>query len=41
MLRYVEHGRPIRFVETDVELHAVDVPEDIPVVERMLAARAA
>jgi 3-deoxy-manno-octulosonate cytidylyltransferase (CMP-KDO synthetase) len=40
MLRYTEHGRPIRFVETDVELHAVDVPDDIPVVERMLAARA-
>jgi 3-deoxy-manno-octulosonate cytidylyltransferase (CMP-KDO synthetase) len=39
MLRYVEHGRSIRFVETDVDLHAVDVPEDIAVVERMLRNR--
>jgi 3-deoxy-manno-octulosonate cytidylyltransferase (CMP-KDO synthetase) len=39
MLRYVEHGRAIRFVETDVDIHAVDVPEDIDVIERMLTAR--
>ena len=40
MLRYIEHGRAIRFVETDVDLHAVDVPDDVAIVEQKLAARA-
>jgi 3-deoxy-manno-octulosonate cytidylyltransferase (CMP-KDO synthetase) len=40
MLRYLEHGRPVHLVETAEETHAVDVPEDILLVEQMLAARA-
>jgi 3-deoxy-manno-octulosonate cytidylyltransferase (CMP-KDO synthetase) len=40
MLRYLEHGRPVHLVETTEETHAVDVPEDILLVEQMLAARA-
>ncbi|MGH7436947.1 MAG: 3-deoxy-manno-octulosonate cytidylyltransferase, partial [Polyangiaceae bacterium] len=39
MLRYLEHGLPIQFVETDRTTHGVDVPEDVAVVERILAAR--
>jgi 3-deoxy-manno-octulosonate cytidylyltransferase (CMP-KDO synthetase) len=39
MLRYIEHGREIRFVETEVETHGVDVPQDVAVIERMLAQR--
>ena len=38
MLRYVEHGRPIQLVESTENTHSVDVPEDVAVVERMLAA---
>jgi 3-deoxy-manno-octulosonate cytidylyltransferase (CMP-KDO synthetase) len=38
MLRYVEHGRPIQLVESTERTHSVDVPEDVAVVERMLAA---
>jgi 3-deoxy-manno-octulosonate cytidylyltransferase (CMP-KDO synthetase) len=38
MLRYVEHGRPIQLVESTETTHAVDVPDDVAVVERMLAA---
>jgi 3-deoxy-manno-octulosonate cytidylyltransferase (CMP-KDO synthetase) len=37
MLRYLEHGRPVHLVETDVPTHAVDVPADIPIVERALS----
>lgn len=40
MLRYLEHGRPIRFVETERTTHGVDVPNDVEVVERILAGRA-
>lgn len=38
MLRYLEHGREVRFVETGERTHAVDVPADIEVVEQMLSA---
>lgn len=41
MLRYLEHGRPIQFVETERATHGVDVPEDVEVVEEILARRAA
>lgn len=40
MLRYLEHGRAIRFVETDRITHGVDIPEDVEVVERILVSRA-
>lgn len=39
MLRYLEHGLPIRFVETARTTHGVDVPEDVTVVEQILAER--
>lgn len=39
MLRYLEHGRAIRFVETERTTHGVDVPDDVAVVERILAER--
>ncbi len=39
MLRYLEHGRSIQFVETEWTTHGVDVPEDVAVVERILADR--
>jgi 3-deoxy-manno-octulosonate cytidylyltransferase (CMP-KDO synthetase) len=38
MLRYVEHGRPIQLVESNEATQSVDVPEDVVLVERMLAA---
>lgn len=40
MLRYLEHGHAIQFVETEWITHGVDVPEDVEVVERLLSARA-
>lgn len=40
MLRYLEHGRAIQFVETERMTHGVDVPEDVEIVERILASRA-
>jgi 3-deoxy-manno-octulosonate cytidylyltransferase (CMP-KDO synthetase) len=40
MLRYLEHGRAIQFVETERTTHGVDVPADVAVVERILATRA-
>ena len=40
MLRYLEHGRPIQLVETERTTHGVDVPDDVGVVEQILATRA-
>lgn len=39
MLRYLEHGRSIQLVKTERITHGVDVPDDIEVVERILAER--
>lgn len=36
MLRFLEHGMEVRMVETDVDTHAVDTPEDLVVVERLM-----
>lgn len=36
MLRAVEHGEPVRLVETEIETHAVDTPEDLRLVEKLL-----
>jgi 3-deoxy-manno-octulosonate cytidylyltransferase (CMP-KDO synthetase) len=39
MLRFLENGLPVHVVPTDVETHAVDVPEDIEVVSQLMARR--
>jgi 3-deoxy-manno-octulosonate cytidylyltransferase (CMP-KDO synthetase) len=36
MLRFLEHGKSVRLVETDVETHAVDSPADLQLVERLM-----
>jgi len=36
MLRILEHGRCVRLVETTVETHAVDTPEDLRLVEKLM-----
>ena len=36
MLRILEHGRRMRLVETTVETHAVDTPEDLRLVETLM-----
>jgi 3-deoxy-manno-octulosonate cytidylyltransferase (CMP-KDO synthetase) len=36
MLRALEHGIPIRLIETDIETHAVDTPEDLRRVESLM-----
>ena len=36
MLRILEHGGRIRLVETEVETHAVDTPEDLRLVEFLM-----
>ncbi|MBW2482474.1 MAG: 3-deoxy-manno-octulosonate cytidylyltransferase [Deltaproteobacteria bacterium] len=37
MLRFIEHGRKVKMVETAYSTHAVDTPEDLQFVERLLA----
>lgn len=39
MLRILEHGGRVRLVETDVDTHAVDTPDDLAIVEARMAAR--
>lgn len=36
MMRFLEHGMAVRMIETDVDSHAVDTPEDLVLVERMM-----
>lgn len=36
MLRFIEHGRSVRLVETEVTTHAVDTPADLRLVERLM-----
>ena len=37
MLRFLEHGVPVRMVETTVATRAVDTPEDLVLVESLMA----
>jgi len=39
MLRVLEHGGRVRLVETDVDTHAVDTPEDLHLVEALMKAQ--
>ncbi|HET9387563.1 MAG TPA: 3-deoxy-manno-octulosonate cytidylyltransferase [Gemmatimonadales bacterium] len=39
MLRILEHGGRVRLVETDVDTHAVDTPDDLAIVEARMGAR--
>ena len=36
MLRFLEHGVPVRMVPTDVDTHAVDTPADLALVEALM-----
>ena len=36
MLRFLEHGRRVRLVETDVSTHSVDTTEDLQLVEKLM-----
>jgi len=36
MLRFLEHGRSVRLVETTVATHSVDTPADLRLVERLM-----
>jgi 3-deoxy-manno-octulosonate cytidylyltransferase (CMP-KDO synthetase) len=37
MMRCMEHGYDVRLVETDVSSHAVDTPDDLRMVESIMA----
>jgi 3-deoxy-manno-octulosonate cytidylyltransferase (CMP-KDO synthetase) len=41
MLRALEHNHRVRLVETDVDTHAVDTPEDLSLVESLMKEEAA
>jgi len=36
MMRFIEHGRRVKMVETTFATHAVDTPDDLKVVEKLL-----
>jgi 3-deoxy-manno-octulosonate cytidylyltransferase (CMP-KDO synthetase) len=36
MMRFIEHGRKVKMVETSYSTHAVDTPEDLELVEGLL-----
>jgi len=39
LLRFVEMGVPVKMVDVDGDSHAVDIPEDVAIVENMLRER--
>ena len=36
MMRFIEHGIPVRMVETDFDSYAIDRPEDVARIEELL-----
>ena len=36
MMRFIEHGHKVKMVETSFSTHAVDTPDDLKVVEKLL-----
>jgi 3-deoxy-manno-octulosonate cytidylyltransferase (CMP-KDO synthetase) len=36
MMRFIEHGRKVKMVETLFSTHAVDTPDDLKIVEKLL-----
>ena len=36
MLRFIEHGHKVKMVQTEYATHAVDTPEDLKLVEKLL-----
>ena len=36
MLRFMEHGIPVRMAQTEFQTHAIDTPADVEVVESAL-----
>ncbi len=40
MLRCLEHGYSVKMIESEYETHAVDTPEDLRIVEHMMASDA-
>ena len=40
MLRLIEHGQKVRIVETEVDTHSVDTPEDLRLVESLMRSDA-
>jgi 3-deoxy-manno-octulosonate cytidylyltransferase (CMP-KDO synthetase) len=36
MMRFIEHGRKVKMVETSFSTHAVDIPDDLKCVEKLL-----
>jgi 3-deoxy-manno-octulosonate cytidylyltransferase (CMP-KDO synthetase) len=36
MMRFLEHGRSVRLVETNVATHSVDTPADLQKVEELM-----
>jgi 3-deoxy-manno-octulosonate cytidylyltransferase (CMP-KDO synthetase) len=36
MMRFIEHGRRVKMIETSFATHAVDTPDDLKIVEKLL-----
>jgi 3-deoxy-manno-octulosonate cytidylyltransferase (CMP-KDO synthetase) len=36
MMRFIEHGRRVKMVETSFATHAVDTPDDLKIVEGLM-----
>jgi 3-deoxy-manno-octulosonate cytidylyltransferase (CMP-KDO synthetase) len=36
MMRFIEHGHRVKMVKTSFATHAVDTPDDLKIVEKLL-----